>query len=1015
MKSVSFDNPYLFLIAIPLILLVVIPFIIAIKKENRQKTTVASLIIHIAIIVLVSFAAAGTKITDVKTETTVYVVADVSYSSERNLDLIDEYIEDLKINLPPNTKLGVICFGATKEPEILYRAGESSKSVKESTVEDYATDISSAILFAANDDLFPQENIKKMVLITDGKDTVGGTQGGLVSAIGAAEAKGIEVSAIYLDNNIKDDQLEIQIADLQGISKVFSQTENELKVLLQSNYDSQSIEGKTKLTVYEKLHSADESEYKELDLEVDLDDIELLTGFNMQTIKLPQRGEGVYDYKVVVTPAKDADLTVENNTYTFTMEVSDEIKVLVLSGTKADAQAIMDVYDGMAELETYVVDLDKNEKSRVRRLLEDGSLQASDLPYTVEALSKYDEIILSNVDIRAVPNVTSFMHCVEIVVSEFGKSLTTMGNLEVQNKENTALGALEDMLPINYGNANEDKKLYTLVIDTSHSINQAYKFRAAKEISKNLVSLLNDEDYVAIVSFSGEVAIELNRTVVGPNREKILSVIDNLELGQGTLLGTGLETAYQIADAFDAGESQVMLISDGKTSDYDLNARDLAKRMKQKGIVVSTINIATYEQKAMKLLEDIAKLTGGTPYVLENVDKVEEFVFAEVADELTESIVERESPVHVKKPDPILNGITSEPAPIYGYVQTDSKADATVYLTVDYKKNESDDSVVHVPLYSVRGYGNGKVATFASALSNGWLDGWDESFTKTFFVNMLNSNLPKENIDYPYTIDIERGIVETELILTPSDVRSDAKAFVVYSIYNEETGVYEEVKREMSFDSQKYSVIIDTNKVNIYDVQFIYTYEECPGYLMDVVDNGENIAQIIMQGGLPSTLVVGEREYPLKKVFNKKEIGLIKGTYTYTNENGELVFTMAVDTTDTDDVDPSITITYQENGQEVSKSYGYVLYKGDIANAYVQIPYLPEYDAFTVYTPSVLNATINGKVVNGFGLTLENDENEVEIYEKPLMIYFLIAAMVLFIVDVAIRVIKIKKKKGAKR
>ena len=78
MRNVSFDNPYLFLLAIPLILLVVIPFAIAIRKENRQKSSVISLVIHLVIVTLVTFAAAGTLITEIKTQTTVYVVADVS-------------------------------------------------------------------------------------------------------------------------------------------------------------------------------------------------------------------------------------------------------------------------------------------------------------------------------------------------------------------------------------------------------------------------------------------------------------------------------------------------------------------------------------------------------------------------------------------------------------------------------------------------------------------------------------------------------------------------------------------------------------------------------------------------------------------------------------------------------------------------------------------------------------------------------------------------------------------------
>ncbi|MBO5338830.1 MAG: VWA domain-containing protein [Clostridia bacterium] len=1012
MKNVSFDNPWLFLLAIPLILLILIPFFIAIRKENRQKTTVASLVIHMAIVVLVCFAAAGTMITEIKTETTVYVVADVSYSSDRNLDLVDQYIEEIRSDLPRNTKLGVICFG--KEAKELYLAGEEPKSVKDSIIltegKNEATDISSALLYASSDAYYPQENIKKMILITDGKDTMGSSQGDLISAVGVLEKKGIELDAIFLDNNLKEGQNEIQISDILGTSKVFSQAEAELKVLLRSNYESKDVNGKTSITVYEKPHSADASEYKALDLGGELKDIELLSLLNTQTIKLPKRTEGVYDYKIVVTPANDGDYTEENNTYTFTQEVSDDIKVLVISGNKEDAQAIDDIYTDVATLDTFVVDLDKNENSRVRKLLEDGTLKTDTLPYTIETLTMYDEVIVSNVDIRIIPNVTSFVHYLDVVVAQFGKGLITMGNLEIQNRDDDALGQLKklsDMLPVSYGNKNEDKKLYTFVLDTSHSINQAYKFRAIKETTKKILSILDDGDYVSIVSFSGEVKIEVDSTELGPNRADIEKTIDNLQLGQGTLLGTALNTAYYVAKNFDAGESRVMLISDGKTSLYDVNARDVAKKMKLDGIVASTINVATSEEDAVKLLEDVAKLSGGKSYELEDVDAVEEFIYTEIADDLTETIVEQESPVHVKNPDPILNGIKDEPAPIFGYVQTDKEPDATVYLTVDYQKNDDPDSVVRVPLYSTRNHVNGKVATFASALSNDWLKGWDDEFKKTFFVNMLMSNLPDQKVDYPYTVQIEKGVVDTKITVTPAEVRSDAKAVVIYK----STENSEPTRVEMSFDSQKFFCNINTEKTDIYDVQVIYIYEESPGYLMDVLDaEGTKIGSIEMENGSPSVLIIGEKSYILSKIYNKKDKG-INGKYTSSNENGNIIFTMTVDTTDNETTNPTLTFVYTDGEEEKTDVLGYNIYKGNIANAYVQVPYLAEYDAYTTFTPSILHASIEGEVVNGSGLKVEVDEDRIELYEKPLAMYFLALAAVLFVADVAIRVIKVKKKK----
>jgi len=54
MRNISFDNPYLLLVAIPVLLLLVIPFVIAIRKENKSKSAVVSLVLHIVIVALVA-------------------------------------------------------------------------------------------------------------------------------------------------------------------------------------------------------------------------------------------------------------------------------------------------------------------------------------------------------------------------------------------------------------------------------------------------------------------------------------------------------------------------------------------------------------------------------------------------------------------------------------------------------------------------------------------------------------------------------------------------------------------------------------------------------------------------------------------------------------------------------------------------------------------------------------------------------------------------------------------------
>ncbi len=107
MSSINFDNVYLLFLLIPLLLLVAVPFALAVRKDNVNGHNIASVTLHTLMAVFVAFAAAGTQINAVMTETDVYVVADVSYSAEKNLDRIDELISE--IETPRNTKLGIVC------------------------------------------------------------------------------------------------------------------------------------------------------------------------------------------------------------------------------------------------------------------------------------------------------------------------------------------------------------------------------------------------------------------------------------------------------------------------------------------------------------------------------------------------------------------------------------------------------------------------------------------------------------------------------------------------------------------------------------------------------------------------------------------------------------------------------------------------------------------------------------------------------------------------------------------
>ena len=94
MKNISFDNPYLLLLIIPIALLFILSFFLIRNKDNRSLGWTLSLALHIIISALTVLAVAGLSQTRVLTKTTVYVLADVSYSSDRSYEEIDGYVKE---------------------------------------------------------------------------------------------------------------------------------------------------------------------------------------------------------------------------------------------------------------------------------------------------------------------------------------------------------------------------------------------------------------------------------------------------------------------------------------------------------------------------------------------------------------------------------------------------------------------------------------------------------------------------------------------------------------------------------------------------------------------------------------------------------------------------------------------------------------------------------------------------------------------------------------------------------
>ena len=771
MSSINFANPWLLLVAIPLLAVVVVPFALAIRADNRNGHNIASMAMHIVMAFIIAFAVAGTAIETTVTETTVYVVADVSYSAEKNLDTVDGYIKALSKNLPRNSKMGVVCFG--KDYQLLTPPGGRFTSVKNSTVDDGETNICEALEYTGN--LFKEDVLKHIVLISDGHDSDRRDADALTRTVNALATKDVMVDAIYLDDNLSADVYEVQISSAEFTANAFVGKSESVTCLIQSN---RTVNGR--VTLYkdgEALQSKNET---------------FTAGYNTVSFELDTTAAGSFEYKLEVAAENDgSDL---NNVYTFIQTVTDAVDILFITGKSEDALSAEQLFGQSASVDIY--DLNKTR----------------DIPYSIEALSAYDQIYISNTDISAAENATAFVSNLDIAVSLLGKSLVTIGDTNIQNASGSedvvqqqVLSGLSDMLPVKFGNTDSDPKLFTIVIDDSRSMELLYKLTIAKAASEHLVGRLNDDDYLCLVAFDSDVRLLLSPmrlggvydTATGQTvKERAFEVIANLQPSQGTVIGAGLREAYRLMSSLNSfSKRQIMLITDGLnyTDDPD-DPVQITEDLYEIGILTSVLDVgrgaeAGAEANAAKnLLKDIAAVSGGEPFEANNnVDNLKDVVFPEMDNSTTDTKIEKDTFINfVRRFDDSVSGYDTENRYfISGYMYAKAKASATTVMTVDYK-TENSSTPIAAPLYSYWRYGNGKVASYTGLYFGNDItvqqknsnDGYDNVgyFDETFFGNVFDTLVPASKTSAPFTVETNIEGKYASFTITPPEIMSGAVA-----------------------------------------------------------------------------------------------------------------------------------------------------------------------------------------------------------------------------------------------
>lgn len=784
MNNFKFGNPWLLFIFLPLVIVLVVGFFLMKKEKRYSKKNIITFCLHIVVALLVSVAFADPQFLEVGRETEVYILVDASASERTSVDRLDKAVNNVRAEAlkVPNTKVGVIAFA--KEAKTFMELGDnfsSLSSLYEDSSFDYsATDIEGALNYTA--DAFSEEAFKRIVLISDGAET----DGNAIDAMETLLQQGITIDAIDLEADFPSE------VSLTGIKYTDNAYLNRRETVEASINASTPTDATVEL-------------YKDGSL-VDSKNSYLGNGVNIVSFNLDTSTSGQFNYRLEVKaqgnlPFKDS--FKENNVRSFVQNVNGDFNILFI-GTE---QSQLDKFTQLANL---------SEESKIT-----SYIGTDKVPYELEDLVAYDEIILSDIDLTELDNYAQFVDNLSTAVSVYGKSVFTFDSTHVGNTNDPALVKYNDILPVQY--QPDDSRALVLVIDSSGSMG-GNNINMAIQGAKKVVDKLDINDSIAVVTFETDVNIPVTMTTIRneENRQEIKDKIDRIRVNGGTNMMNGLDEAYKQIAGVTAEYKNIITLSDGIAGDNEKDLKEYVTSMSFSNISCSFINIG--DKEGEELLKTLAKLGNGQYLYVDSAQGLSQIMVDAIEIEIIDPVIEKDSEIiYQMADDPSLQGgVLNNLSNITGYNYCRMKSGANTVLSVQYIHTDSENqmSVIAVPLYAYWSFGQGKVSSFTSSLDTDWTNRfWSSTAGQTFFNNILSQSYPDRFNKSILNVDFKANGSTTDVTVTPNVDTDNTRVEMEVKPFGQQTGsTYSLVYDGTSFNQQ-----IPTPEVGLYEATISFS------------------------------------------------------------------------------------------------------------------------------------------------------------------------------------------------
>lgn len=663
-----------------LLLLILLPAVAVIgwpRLRYRRRRDAAALVLRLVLVTLIVLGLAGVRVQRTADKLAVVFLIDVSDSVAPELQSAAvRYVREAAQAMKAEDQAAMVVFGADALVETPITDRLELVQIGSDPVR-LNTDLAEAMRVGLA--LFPADTAKRMVILSDGRQTVGDAE--QVARLAAASSVQIEYVALTPDTATEQvAQPEVLIAGVDVPATVNEGERFTVTASLTSNRPSSLVEVRV-------LSGGQVIERRE---------VELPLGTTNEAFELIAPVAGFVDFTVVVEP-RGADTFYQNNQLSAFTEVAGSPRVLLVTSDSREVDALSQVLSASG--------------------LRVDVLGPRDLPIGLAPLSSYDCIVLANVS--AADLTADRIRYLQAYVRDLGGGLVAIGGPNSYGVGGYFATPLEETLPVDV-RLKDQKRIPQLtllfVIDRSGSMEVASggsvsNLELAKEAVVRSFDLLNDTDRTGVLSFdvSAYYVVPIQDVGDALNRQRMRDLVGSLRSGGGTSIRQGIQSADEVLRGDPSELKHVILLTDGGADQSGIIPA-VTRMYQNYGITTSVVAVG---QQYVDWLSQVAAAGHGKFHLAYDVSTIPAIFTAETLLATRSYISEERFVPALAARHPIVEGFASLPA-LDGYIASTAKENATVIVL-----GPQDD-----PILAAWQYGLGRAVAFTSDASSRWAGAW---------------------------------------------------------------------------------------------------------------------------------------------------------------------------------------------------------------------------------------------------------------------------------------------------